>query len=64
MVKRKAVSGKDAVFSFLRLIRVSKIYCRFFCYVLLIKTLFVCDTHGRVCMKKPIKIRVDIYFFG
>ena len=28
------------------------------------RTFSIYDTHGRVCMKNPVKIRVDIYFFG
>lgn len=41
-----------------------KIFCRFFRNVCGAKTFSIYDTHGRVCMKNPVKIRVDIYFFG
>ena len=41
-----------------------KNFCRFFRNVCGAKTFPIYDTHGRVCMEKPVKIRVDIYFFG
>ncbi len=41
-----------------------KIFAVFFQNVCDTRTFSIYDTHGRVCMKKPVKIRVDIYFFG
>ncbi len=41
-----------------------KFFDRFFKNVYTARTFFNYDTHGRVGMGKPIKIRVDICFFG
>ena len=41
-----------------------KFFASFFQNVCDARTFSIYDTHGRVCMEKPVKIRVDIYFFG